>query len=69
MHPSTKDSDPLRDPLRRDDVAARAGRGDHVIGYVDVHLLASASIDGVRVWPRDKALAAQAAILGLAFQT
>jgi len=55
--------------LRRDDVAARAGRGDHGIGYVDVHLLASASIDGVRVWPRDKALAAQAAILGLAFQT
>ncbi len=43
--------------------------GGHGIGYVDVHLLASASIDGVRVWTRDKALAARAAILGLAFQT
>ena len=37
------------------------------IGYVDAHLLASASIDGLRLWTRDKALAAQAARLGLAF--
>ena len=42
------------------------GRG---IGYVDVHVLASASIDGIRVWTRDKALASQAASLGLAFET
>jgi predicted nucleic acid-binding protein len=48
------------------DVHRLGGRG---IGYVDVHVLASASIDGIRVWTRDKALASQAASLGLAFET
>lgn len=39
------------------------GRG---IGYVDVHLLASAALGGdVRLWTRDRRLAAAAAELGL----
>ncbi len=41
------------------------GRG---IGYVDVHLLASATLAGTaRLWTRDKRLAAVAAELALAF--
>ena len=40
-----------------------AGRG---IGYVDVHLLASALLDRARLWTRDRRLAAIAAELGLA---
>ncbi|CAN5682498.1 PIN domain-containing protein [soil metagenome] len=38
------------------------------IGYIDVHLLASAALDGVaRLWTRDRRLAAAAAVLELAF--
>lgn len=41
------------------------GRG---IGYIDVHLLASASLYGVaRLWTHDRRLAATAAEMGLAF--
>ncbi len=40
-----------------------AGRG---IGYVDVHLLASARLAGVPLWTRDRRLRAVAAELGLA---
>ncbi len=44
---------------------ALMGRG---IGYVDVHLLASAALGGaVRLWTRDKRLAAVAADLKLAY--
>jgi len=39
------------------------GRG---IGYVDVHLLASAAIDGSKLWTRDRRLRLLAASLGLA---
>jgi len=39
------------------------GRG---IGYVDVHLLASARLGGARLWTRDKRLNAVAAELGVA---
>ena len=39
------------------------GRG---IGYVDVHLLASARLGGARLWTRDQRLNAVAAELGLA---
>jgi predicted nucleic acid-binding protein len=38
------------------------GRG---IGYVDVHLLASAALAGARLWTRDARLAAAAQALGL----
>ena len=41
-----------------------SGRG---IGYVDAHLLASAAIDGMLLWTRDKALGAESARLRLAF--
>ncbi|WP_411279244.1 type II toxin-antitoxin system VapC family toxin [Gemmatimonas sp.] len=41
--------------------------GSRGIGYVDVHLLASAAIDKCRLWTRDKALGAQCARLGVAF--
>jgi predicted nucleic acid-binding protein len=41
---------------------ALMGRG---IGLVDVHLLASAALAGVRLWTNDKRLAAVAAELGL----
>ena len=41
-----------------------AGRG---IGYVDVHLLAAAAMDGLLVWTRDKSLGAVATRLGLGF--
>lgn len=44
---------------------ALMGRG---IGYIDVHLLASAALAGVgRLWTRDRRLAAVAAELELAF--
>jgi hypothetical protein len=39
------------------------GRG---LGYVDVHLLAAASIDGVPFWTLDKRLGAAARALGVA---
>jgi predicted nucleic acid-binding protein len=39
------------------------GRG---IGYIDVHLLASARLGGVKLWTRDKRLHTVAAELGLA---
>jgi len=41
------------------------GRG---IGWVDVHLLASASLAGVPVWTRDRRMAGVARLLGLYFQ-
>ena len=58
-------------PTATDDEALRfiehhrlMGRG---IGYVDVHLLASAALSGgVRLWSRDRRLAVVAADLGLA---
>lgn len=40
------------------------GRG---IGYVDVHLLASARLDGALLWTRDKRLHAIAGELGMAY--
>lgn len=40
------------------------GRG---IGYVDVHLLASAKLGGTLLWTRDKRLHAVAAELGMAY--
>jgi predicted nucleic acid-binding protein len=44
---------------------ALMGRG---IGYIDVHLLASAALAGTaRLWTRDRRLAAVAAELDLAF--
>jgi len=44
---------------------ALMGRG---IGYIDVHLLAAAALDGAaRLWTRDKRLAAVAADLDLAY--
>jgi hypothetical protein len=39
------------------------GRG---VGYIDVHLLASAAIDGVRLWTKDRRLQAVADKLDLA---
>jgi predicted nucleic acid-binding protein len=39
------------------------GRG---VGYVDVHLLASAALDGARLWTRDRHLRALATKLDLA---
>jgi len=45
------------------DEHALMGRG---IGYVDVHLLASARLGGALLWTRDKRLHATAAELGLA---
>jgi predicted nucleic acid-binding protein len=55
------------DPEALDFIERRAlmGRG---IGYIDVHLLASAALDGVaRLWTRDRRLSAAAAELELAF--
>lgn len=55
------------DPETLDFIERRAlmGRG---IGYIDVHLLASAALDGVaRLWTRDRRLSAAAAELELAF--
>lgn len=40
------------------------GRG---IGYVDVHLLASARLSGSLIWTRDRRLAAAADTLGIGF--
>jgi len=37
------------------------------IGYVDLHLLASALLSGTALWTRDKRLAAVATDLGIAF--
>jgi predicted nucleic acid-binding protein len=37
------------------------------IGYVDVHLCASAKLHGVQLWTRDKRLQAVAVRLGLAY--
>jgi predicted nucleic acid-binding protein len=41
------------------------GRG---LGYVDVHLLASAALSSARLWTNDRPLIAAAAKLGLAFR-
>ena len=38
------------------------------IGYVDVHLLASAAIGGIRLWTRDRRLHAMAVTLGHAYE-
>ena len=38
------------------------------IGYVDVHLCASAKLNGVQLWTRDKRLQVVAERLGLAYQ-
>lgn len=38
------------------------------VGYVDVHLLASAAISGAQLWTRDKRLRAVARELGYALQ-
>ncbi len=46
------------------DQHALMGRG---VGYVDVHLLASARLGGAQLWTRDKRLHAIAAELGLAY--
>lgn len=37
------------------------------LGYVDVHLLASAALSRVAIWTLDKRLKETATILGLAF--
>ena len=37
------------------------------VGYADAHLLASASVDELRLWTRDKALARQAKRLSIGF--
>jgi len=37
------------------------------MGYAEAHLMASVSIDGLRLWTRDKALAAWMGSFGLAF--
>ncbi|MBA4180342.1 MAG: twitching motility protein PilT [Anaerolinea sp.] len=48
------------------DARSLMGRG---IGYIDVHLLASAALAGdMRLWTRDRRLAAVAADIQLAFQ-
>ena len=44
----------------------RLGLHGKGIGYVDVHLLASAAIGGTKLWTRDKPLRAVAGRLGLA---
>ena len=46
---------------------AERGLASRGIGYVDVHLLASALIDKCKLWTRDKALGVQCARLRLAF--
>ena len=43
----------------------RMGRG---LGWVDVHLLASAVLSGCRIWSRDRQLAAAAGELKLKFE-
>jgi hypothetical protein len=37
------------------------------LGWIDMHLLASALIDGLRLWTVDRAVAAAAKRLGVAF--
>jgi predicted nucleic acid-binding protein len=37
------------------------------LGFVDMHLLAAAHLDGLRVWSRDKAMRAAAVKLRIAF--
>ena len=37
------------------------------LGWIDMHLLASALIDGLRLWTADRAVAAAAKRLGVAF--
>jgi hypothetical protein len=49
--------------LRFIDAHRLAGRG---IGFIDVHLLASTTLAGARLWTRDKSLAAVASELRLA---
>jgi predicted nucleic acid-binding protein len=44
---------------------ALAGVG---LGYIDVHLMASAAIAGVRVWTTDKAMAAASTRIGIVYQ-
>jgi predicted nucleic acid-binding protein len=39
----------------------------HGLGYVDIHLLASAALTGVAVWTLDKRLKETATILGLTY--
>jgi predicted nucleic acid-binding protein len=59
--PTATDREALRFIERR----SLMGRG---IGYIDIHLLASASLAGAaRLWTRDKRLAAVAVDLDLAF--
>ncbi len=43
---------------------ALMGRG---IGYVDIHLLASAQLAGARLWTRDKRLVVVANELGMSY--
>jgi predicted nucleic acid-binding protein len=38
------------------------------VGYVDVHLVASAAIGGTKLWTRDRRLHAMAVRLGHAYQ-
>jgi hypothetical protein len=52
-----------REVLGLIDAFALTGRG---IGYVDIHLLASAKLDGASLWTRDKRLHAAAVELGIA---
>lgn len=37
------------------------------LGWIDMHLLASATIEGLRLWTADRAVAAAAKQLGIAF--
>jgi predicted nucleic acid-binding protein len=37
------------------------------LGYIDVHLLASAAIAGVKIWTTDRAMSAAAARIGIAY--
>jgi predicted nucleic acid-binding protein len=37
------------------------------LGWIDMHLLASALMDGLRVWTADRAMAAAATHIGVAF--
>lgn len=39
------------------------------VGFIDVHLLTSARLSGVRLWTRDKRLNLQAKRLGVAYQS
>jgi len=61
MRPATIATD--HEVLQLIDAYSLEGRG---IGTVDVHLLASARIDGSSLWTRDKRLHAAAELLGVA---